>query len=78
MPEMDGFAVLRAIRERGRPDGPPTPAIALSAHVSEDHQARTRAAGFDAHIAKPYDVAELVQVVRLAIARVSLRARREP
>ncbi len=78
MPEMDGFAVLGAIRERGRPDGQPTPAIALSAHVSEDHQARTRAAGFDAHIAKPYDVAELVQLVRQALARASPRIRKEP
>jgi signal transduction histidine kinase/CheY-like chemotaxis protein len=78
MPEMDGFAVLRAIRERGRPDGRATPAIAVSAHVSEDYQARTRAAGFDSHIAKPYDVAELVQLARSAVARVGRRPGKAP
>ena len=77
MPEMDGFAVLRAIRERGRPDGRPTPAIAVSAHVSEDYQARTRAAGFDSHLAKPYDVGELVELARSAVARVGRRPWRE-
>ncbi len=69
MPEMDGFEVLRAIRQRGRPDGHVPPAIAVTAHVSEDYQARTRAAGFDFHLGKPYDVAELIEFARAALAR---------
>jgi CheY-like chemotaxis protein/two-component sensor histidine kinase len=70
MPEMDGFEVLRAIRQRGRPDGRVTPAIAVTAHVSEDYQARTRAAGFTFHIGKPYDVADLVRLARTALGHV--------
>ena len=45
------------------------PAIALSAHVSEDYQARTRTAGFDFHLGKPYDVAELVRLALTALGR---------
>ena len=69
MPGMDGFEVLRAIRQRGRPDGRVTPAIAVTAHVSEDYQSRTRGAGFDLHIGKPNDVADLVHLARRALGR---------
>jgi CheY-like chemotaxis protein len=75
MPEMDGFAVLRTIRARA--NGSATPAIALSAHVSEEHQARTRAAGFDFHLGKPYDVAELVRLALAALGRAERGPRKE-
>jgi signal transduction histidine kinase len=69
MPAMDGFEVLRAIRQLDRDHGRPTVALALTAHAAEDYQARTRAAGFEAHIVKPYDAAELVRAVTDATKR---------
>jgi signal transduction histidine kinase/CheY-like chemotaxis protein len=63
MPQLDGFAVLQAIRARDRARGRVTPAIALTAHASPDHQAQTREAGFDAHVSKPFDQDELIRAV---------------
>jgi CheY-like chemotaxis protein/two-component sensor histidine kinase len=70
MPQMNGFDLLNAIRERDRAAGRITPAIALTAHTSEEYQAKTRAAGFEFHVAKPYDVAQLVRTVLTALERV--------
>ena len=75
MPEMDGFAVLDAIRSRA--NGRVTPAIALSAHVSGDYQLRTRTAGFDFHLGKPYDAAELVRLALAALGRSGPGSRKE-
>jgi CheY-like chemotaxis protein len=75
MPEMDGFAVLEAIRRRA--SGRAAPAIAVSAYVSEDYQLRTRAAGFDFHVGKPYDVSELVRLALAALGRPARRSRQE-
>jgi CheY-like chemotaxis protein len=63
MPGEDGYALIRRIRalpaERGR-----VPAAALSAHVRPEERARAALAGFDAHVAKPVDPAELARAVR--------------
>ena len=71
MPHMNGFDLLSLIRERDRARNRVTPAIAVTAHTSEEYQARTRAAGFDFHVAKPYDVAQLVRTVLTALERAS-------
>jgi signal transduction histidine kinase/CheY-like chemotaxis protein len=66
MPDMDGYELLRRIRQSG--DGlSAAPAIALSAHASEDHRRRSRAAGFHQHLAKPYTIAALVQAIVAAL-----------
>lgn len=61
MPDMDGFAVLRAVRQVA--PARPLPAIALSAHASEEHRARSRTAGFALHVAKPYRLEDLIDAV---------------
>jgi len=63
MPEMDGFAVLRHVRELDRRAGRSTRAIAVSAHASEDHRRRTAEAGFAEHLAKPYQAVDLLRAV---------------
>jgi signal transduction histidine kinase/CheY-like chemotaxis protein len=70
MPRVDGFDVIRGVRELDRASGRATAAIALTAHASPGYQARTRDAGFDGHISKPFDVEELVQAVLGALERV--------
>jgi PAS domain S-box-containing protein len=69
MPREDGYALVRALRA-GRYHQ--TPALAVTAYASVTDRQRARAAGFDRHIAKPYDPGELVRAVE-AIARVRQR-----
>ena len=70
MPRVDGFDVIRGVREADAAAERVTAAIALTAHASPGYQARTREAGFDRHISKPFDVEELVQAVLGALERV--------
>jgi CheY-like chemotaxis protein len=67
MPHMDGYEVLRRIREIDAAAGRLTPAIAVTAHASEDQQARSVRAGFQQHVAKPYQPADLVRAVAASL-----------
>lgn len=61
MPEMDGFAVLRAIRAEPRLTG--VTVIALSANAMQHDVELGLASGFDDYMTKPLDVAKLNAVV---------------
>jgi signal transduction histidine kinase/ActR/RegA family two-component response regulator len=66
MPELDGFDVLRLLRAWA-PAGRTLPAIALSAHASEEHRRRSRDAGFTHHLAKPYQIDVLIDTIRATL-----------
>ncbi|MGE0702861.1 MAG: ATP-binding protein [Vicinamibacterales bacterium] len=66
MPDMDGFAVLRHVRELDALAGRSTRAIAVSAHASDDHRRQTAEAGFTEHLAKPYQAVDLIRAVSAA------------
>lgn len=72
MPDEDGHALLRRIRALGPHAGGDIPAIALTALAGPEDRARALASGFAAHIAKPVDMADLldevVEVLRTAHA----------
>ncbi|HEX5473410.1 MAG TPA: ATP-binding protein [Vicinamibacterales bacterium] len=70
MPGMDGLEVLEAIRRHDAAHGRSTAAVALTAHASQDDRTRSRRAGFQAHVAKPYTVADLLYAVALVSQRV--------
>ena len=57
MPEMDGFHLIKKLREIDGYQG--VPAIALSGYASQKDAKAALAAGFDAHVSKPVDPAEL-------------------
>jgi len=57
MPDEDGYSLLRDLRAGGST----IPAIALTAHATVADVNRARAAGFEVHLAKPVDVAKLVE-----------------
>jgi two-component system, sensor histidine kinase len=60
MPEMDGVAATREIRRREALAGRPrTPIVAVSANAMPFQVEEYLAAGMDAHLAKPIDVARL-------------------
>ena len=71
MPGMDGYSFMRAVRERPASRGGQIPAAALTAYARpEDRDAALRA-GFQLHIAKPVQPAELAAVVSSLAGRRS-------
>jgi CheY-like chemotaxis protein len=59
MPELDGFSVIRAIREREQAAGGHLPVIALTARSRKEDRDRCLAAGMDDFLAKPIRAADL-------------------
>lgn len=60
MPDEDGYSFLGRIRARGPRRGGDVPALALTALASDDDRRRAFEAGFQAHMAKPFDIDRLV------------------
>ncbi|MGH1394636.1 MAG: PAS domain-containing protein [Trichormus sp.] len=69
MPDMDGYALIRHIRQYSPQQGGTIPAIALSAYAGEINQQQALQAGFQQHLAKPIDPDELVRAVAMLIGR---------
>ena len=69
MPGMDGYALLRQARARLR--GARVVAAALTAYAGEEDRRRALAAGFQMHLAKPVEPAELISVIATLIAQSS-------
>jgi CheY-like chemotaxis protein len=63
MPGQDGFALIHQLRALPADQGGATPCIALTAHAREDDVLRCLEAGFQRHLAKPLESAELVRCV---------------
>ena len=61
MPGMDGYALMRVLRDR--PGARAIPAAALTAYAHADDRGQAIAAGYQLHVAKPVEPAELVAVV---------------
>ena len=68
MPGLDGFELLRRIRAIDAAAGRSTPALAVTAYASEDYRIRCLRAGFAGHVAKPYNIADIVRAVAAAAA----------
>lgn len=63
MPVEDGYDLIRQVRLRSREEGGQVPALALTAFARSDDRRRAIGAGFQMHLAKPVEPAELVTVV---------------
>jgi PAS domain S-box-containing protein len=59
MPELDGFQVVREIRERERTAGGHLSVIALTARSRKEDRERCLRAGMDEYLAKPFTAADL-------------------
>ena len=68
MPGQDGFQLIREIRSRG--GEPRLPAIALTAYSRAYDRTGALQAGFDAHVPKPVDAAELITVIASVVGRL--------
>jgi signal transduction histidine kinase/DNA-binding response OmpR family regulator len=63
MPSVDGYTLLRRVRQLAPELGGRTPAVALTAHARAEDVERARIAGFQQHIAKPVDPEQLVALL---------------
>lgn len=72
MPEMDGFELIRQVRQLPTGRGGDTPAAALTAFARSEDRHRALQAGFQSHIAKPVDHRELVTVIANLVGQVDL------
>ena len=77
MPGENGYSLLRIIRDREAPNTPKLPAIALTANARAEDRMRTLGAGFQMHVPKPVEPAELLTVVASVAGRLGQRNVRE-
>jgi CheY-like chemotaxis protein len=63
MPGVDGYEFLRQVRSLKPENGGKVPAIALTAFARSEDRTRALMAGYQVHVAKPVEPAELVATV---------------
>jgi PAS domain S-box-containing protein len=63
MPDEDGYTLIRKVRERSDGEGGRIPAVALTAFARSEDRRTAIAAGFNMHLSKPVEPAELLTVV---------------
>lgn len=82
MPGEDGYWLIRHVRNLSPEQGGQTPAIAVTAYAREEDRTRVLKAGFQTHISKPVQPAELVgslvQFVAPAAVTVNGSAPQQP
>ena len=68
MPNEDGYALIKKVRATGGAMGT-LPAVALTAFARVDDRMRALSAGFNIHVPKPVEPAELITVIASLIRR---------
>ena len=71
IPDEDGYFLIRKLRQLEAQRGGKLPAIALTAYAGSDDRRQALLAGFQRHLTKPVDAAELVAVVASLTGRTS-------
>jgi PAS domain S-box-containing protein len=69
MPESDGYELLRRVRQLPAEAGGRVPAIALTAYARVDDRMQALRAGYQMHVPKPVELAELVAVAASLVRR---------
>jgi signal transduction histidine kinase len=69
VPGEDGYSLIRKLRARSAELGGNVPAAALTAYARSEDRIRALSAGFQAHLAKPIDPAELVATIAALAGR---------
>jgi PAS domain S-box-containing protein len=73
MPDEDGYAFIRRVRARPAGKGNDLPALALTAYARSEDRMQAIAAGFQMHLSKPVETAELV-IMLASLARYRTKA----
>jgi CheY-like chemotaxis protein len=63
MPGEDGYTFIRRLRSIEKTEGNALPAVALSAYARSDDRTQAIRSGFQNHLAKPVEPAELLAVI---------------
>ena len=69
MPGEDGYELIRKVRALPAGRGGKIPAIALTAYARTEDRLRALRAGYQSHIAKPVELAELLAVMASLVRR---------
>ncbi|MDD3403971.1 MAG: ATP-binding protein [Hespellia sp.] len=69
MPVMDGLDAARAIRALPRADAGTIPIIAMTANALDEDRRKSREAGMNEHLAKPYEPRNLYQILAEQLSR---------
>ena len=72
MPRMDGFELIQRVRASNDPAVRDVVAAALTAYARSEDRAKSLRSGYEIHLSKPIDPAELVATMS-ALARRALR-----
>jgi PAS domain S-box-containing protein len=63
MPDIDGYELIRKIRQNEAGTGKRMPAVALTAYARVQDRMRAVVSGYNTHVAKPIEINELLTVV---------------
>jgi CheY-like chemotaxis protein len=74
MPHIDGFQLIEQVRRRRNPIVRQIPAAALTAYARSEDRVKALKAGFQIHLAKPIDPAELVATIAALVKRYTADA----
>jgi CheY-like chemotaxis protein len=69
MPHVDGYDFLRQVRSLKSENGGRIPAIALTAFARSEDRTRALMSGYQVHVSKPVEPAELVATVASVVGR---------
>jgi CheY-like chemotaxis protein len=73
MPQLDGYGFIGRVRQHVDPRVRQLPAAALTAYARSEDRMKALEAGFQLHLAKPIDPAELVTTIAALAKRVVVR-----
>ena len=69
MPDQDGYELIRKLRALPPEKGGATPAIALTGYASRKDRERALSSGYQQHMAKPIEQADLIEAIAALIGR---------
>jgi PAS domain S-box-containing protein len=70
MPFEDGYELIRKLRELPPESGGRIPAVALTAYARAEDRVRVLRSGYQMHVAKPIELAELITIVANVVGRL--------
>jgi PAS domain S-box-containing protein len=73
MPNEDGYTFIHRVRALSPAEGGETPAIALTAYARSEDRMKAVLAGFEQHVVKPVEPAELIAMIASLVKRRSRR-----
>jgi PAS domain S-box-containing protein len=78
LPDVDGYDLMHRIRQLPADAGGAIPAVALTAYARTEDRTRAFRAGYQAHLAKPIEPAELVATIASFAGLIEARRRSRP